>query len=79
MEESEEAKKKVNQLSKEQEPDFDKKWCDELVSTHEKTIREFELMRDKSNDEELKDIITNELKGLRTQLDKLNMLEENIM
>jgi putative membrane protein len=79
VEESEEAKKKVNELSKESDPDFDKKWCDEIVNNHEKTIREFELMRNKSKDQELKAIITNELIGLRAQLDKLNMLEENIM
>ena len=50
-----------------------------LLPQHKKTIREFELMRDKSKDPELKEIITNDLKGLRTHLDRLNSLEENIM
>ena len=79
VEEGEEARKKVNELSKQQAPDFDKKWCDEIVAQHEKEIREFELMRDKSKDPELKEIITNDLKELRTHLDSLNRLEENIM
>ena len=79
VEEGEEAKKKVNDLSKQDAPDFDKKWCDEIVDKHEKEIREFELMRDKSEDPELKEIITDDLKDLRAQLDKLNSLEEFIM
>jgi putative membrane protein len=79
VEEGEETKKKINELSEQKDPDFDKKWCDEIVAEHEKTIREFELMRDKSKDPELKEIITDDLIVLRAQLDKLNTLEENIM
>src|SRR5688572_5467978 len=79
VEEGEETRKIVNDLSKENDPDFDKKWCDEIVAKHKKTIREFELMRDKSKDPELKEIITNNLKGLRVNLDRLDSLEENIM
>jgi len=79
VEEGEETSEKVNELSKQEDPDFDKKWCDEIVAKHKKTIREFELMRDKSKDPELKKIITNDLKGLRMHLDKLDSLEENIM
>jgi len=79
VEEGEETRKIVNDLSKQQDPDFDKKWCDEIVSQHKKTIREFELMRDKSEDPELKKIITNDLKGLRSHLDRLDTLGENIM
>ena len=78
-EEGEEAKKKVNELSKHGDPDFDKKWCNEIVSHHEKAIREYEVMRDRSKDTELKEIITNDLITLRAQLDKLNALEESIM
>jgi putative membrane protein len=79
VEEGEEARKKVNELSQQQAPDFDKRWCDEIVAQHEKEIREFELMRDKSKDPELKEIIMNDLKGLRAQLDSINALEEKIM
>jgi putative membrane protein len=79
VEEGEEAKEKVNKLSKEQDPDFDKKWCDEFVANHEKQIRQYEGMRDRADDTELKEIITNDLIVLRAQLDKLNALEEQIM
>jgi len=79
VEEGEDAKKKVNELSEQGDPDFDKKWCDEIASKHEKAIREYELMRDRSTDTELKEIITNDLIVLRAQLDKLNALEEDIM
>ena len=78
-EEGEETSQKVNELSKQQYPDFDKKWCDEIIAKHKKTIREFELMRDRSKDPELKEIITNDLKGLRAHLDRLDSLEENII
>jgi putative membrane protein len=79
VEEGEETRKKVNELSKHQDPEFDKMWCDEIVAKHEKTIREFELMRDKSKDPELKEIITNDLKELRAELDTLDTLEEKMM
>jgi predicted outer membrane protein len=79
IEEGEETKKIVNDLSKQQDPDFDKKWVDEIVAKHKKSIREFELMRDKSEDQELKEIITNDLKGLRVHLHRLDSLEEKIM
>ena len=79
VEEGEETSKKVNELSKQHDPDFDKKWCNEIIATHKKAIRELELMRDKSKDQELKEIITNDLKGLRTHLDRLDSLEEDIM
>jgi putative membrane protein len=78
VEEGNESKEKVNELSQQKDSEFDKKWCDEIVSKHEKTIREFELMRDKATDPELKELVTNDLKELRTQLDQLNALEENI-
>ena len=79
VEEGEETRKIVNDLSKQQDPDFDRKWCDEIVAKHKKTILEFELMRDKSDDPELKEIITNDLKELRVYLDRLDSLEEKLM
>jgi putative membrane protein len=78
VEEGNESKKKVNELSQQQDADFDKKWCDEIVSKHEKAIRGFESMRDKATDPELKELITSDLKNLRAQLDELNALEKNI-
>jgi len=79
VEEGDKTREKVNDLSKRQDPDFDKKWCDEIVANHKKTIREFELRRDKSKDPELREIIISDLKGLRTHLDRLNKLEKNML
>jgi putative membrane protein len=77
--EGESAKEKVNTLAKDDQSDFDKKWCDELVIKHEKTIRDFEAMQKKSDDPELKDFISSTLPELRAHLDKLSSLEKNIM
>jgi len=78
VEEGNESKKHVNELSQQHDPEFDKKWCDEIVSKHEKAIREFESMRDKATDPELKELIANDLINLRAQLEELNALEKNI-
>ena len=77
-EEGEKAKEKINDLSKQEDPDFDKKWRDELIARHDKTIREFEAMYDKSDDAELREIISQTLMDLRAQLEKINALEHNI-
>lgn len=77
-EEGEKAKEKVNDLSKQEDPDFDKKWRGELIARHQKTIREFEAMYDKSEDAELREIINNTLMDLRAQLEKINALENKI-
>lgn len=79
VEEGEETKEKINELAKQGEPDFDKKWCDELIAKHKKSIREFELMLDKSEDPELKGIVNHALINLRAKLDELNSLEKHIM
>lgn len=79
VDEGEDGKEKVNKLAKEEQPDFDKKWCDELVDNHEKTIRDFEAMQEKSGDPELKELISATLLELRVHLDKLTALEKNMM
>lgn len=79
VDEGEDAKKKVNYLAKEDQSDFDKKWCDELVDKHEKTIRDFETMQAKSDDPELQEFIRVTLPELRAHLDKLSSLEKNMM
>lgn len=78
VEEGEEAKEKVNALANEKQPDFDKKWCDALVDKHEKIIRDFESMKEKSGDPELKEIINATLPELRAHLERLTTLEKNM-
>ncbi len=79
MKEAENVTAKVNDLASEEQPDFDKKWCDELVDKHKKTIRSYESMWEKSDDPELKEIINKTLLDLRTHLDKLNEIEKKMM
>jgi putative membrane protein len=79
VDEGEDGKKRVNKLAKVDQPDFDKKWCDELVDNHEKTIRDFESMQEKSKDPELKEFISATLPKLREHRDKLTSLEKDMM
>ena len=70
--ETEEATKDLNDLAQEDPKDFDKKWCDKLEGTHKKSIRKFESRMDKTEDVELKNLISATLQGLRSHLDMLN-------
>src|SRR5688500_10742118 len=42
VDEGENSKEKINKLSSEKDPDFDKKWCEELQIENKKTIRKLE-------------------------------------
>jgi putative membrane protein len=77
-EENEQAKKKLNDMSGEQGTKFDQKWCKELVSKHEKTIQDFEDMWEKTEDDDLKDLINETLPDLRTHLVKLSSCREKL-
>jgi putative membrane protein len=79
VEEREAAKEKVNDLAKEGAPDFDKKWCDAVADNHKKIIRLYEIMQEKSEDPQLKEVINKTLPDLRAHLDKLNTIEKIIM
>lgn len=70
--ETDEAMKDINDLSQEDPKDFDKKWCDKLEGIHKKNIRKFESRMDKTEDVELKNLISATLPGLRSHLDMLN-------
>jgi putative membrane protein len=78
VDEGEAAKKKVNELSAQGDPDFDKKWRDEIISLHKKSIREYEAMYKKSEDAELMELINQTLMDLRAQLDRLHSLENKM-
>lgn len=77
-EENEQSRKKLNNLSGEEGTDFDQKWCKELVNKHEKTIQEFEDMWEKTEDDDLKDLINETLPDLRQHLVKLNSCHEKL-
>ena len=78
MEESEEAKNNMKDLSKKDAKDFDKKWCSLLVNKHEKTISNYEDRWNKTEDAELKDWINKTLPGLKSHLEMLKGHEEKI-
>jgi putative membrane protein len=76
VDEGDATKEKINKLFKQDDPNFDKKWCSELSSEHKKSIREYERMLDKTDDTELKNVINQALISLRASLGKLEHLEE---
>lgn len=51
--------------------EFDKKWCDELIDMHEKTIKKLEDASNEVSDPDLKTWIADALPKIRTHRDKL--------
>lgn len=78
LEESEEAKNNMKDLTEKDAKDFDKKWCSLMVNKHEKTISSFEDRWNKTEDPELKDWINKTLPGLKSHLDMLKEHEEKM-
>jgi putative membrane protein len=78
LEETRNARKKLDDLSGTSDTSFDEKWCRELTNRHEKTIEELENMWDSTKDEELKTWINSALPGLRNNLVKLNSCHEKL-
>jgi len=78
--EAEDAKKrKIEDLTKENDiKDFNKEWCKEMVSSHEKTIKDFEDRWEKTEDPELKNWIAETLPHLRSHLDKIKSCDESV-
>ncbi|HEY5824086.1 MAG TPA: DUF4142 domain-containing protein [Cyclobacteriaceae bacterium] len=78
--EAEDAKKrKIEDLTKETNiKDFNKEWCKEMVSSHEKTIKDFEDRWEKTEDPELKNWIAETLPHLRSHLDKIKSCDESV-
>ncbi len=78
MEESEDAKGKIKDLSEIDVKDFDKKWCSLMVDKHEKSISNFEDRWNKTEDPELKDWINKTLPALKSHLEMLKAHEEKM-
>lgn len=76
VDEGDATKEKINKLFKQDDPDFDKKWCSELSKAHKKSIRECERMFDKTDDADLKNVVNQALITLRASLGKLEHLEK---
>lgn len=78
LEENENARKKLDDLSSTDMKAFDEKWCRELTNRHEKTIKSLEDMWEDTSDEDLKKWINSALPGLRNDLVKLNSCHEKL-
>ncbi|HEY9009304.1 MAG TPA: DUF4142 domain-containing protein [Ohtaekwangia sp.] len=78
-EEKDDAKKKIEDLTKEDNvKDFNKEWCETMVDKHEKTIKNFESRLDKTQDADLKILIDQTLPQLRAHLDKVKACEQSM-
>ena len=78
LEETANARKKLEDLSRTDNNAFDEKWCRELTNRHEKAIEQLEEMWERTSDEELKKWINSALPGLRNNLVKLNSCHEKL-
>lgn len=78
VEETDEAKRKMENFTDESGEDFDKKWCKEMIDQHEDTIDKFEKRLENTEDAELKAWISKTLPTLRTHHDRLKACHEKI-
>ncbi len=69
--ETDEAVKDRSDLAQEDPKDFDKKWCEKLEGSHKKSIRKFESRMTKTEDVELRNLISAALPSLRNHLEML--------
>ena len=69
----------IDDLNKESEiKDFNKEWCKELVSKHEKSIKDFEERLAKTDDPDIKNLVNEALPQLRTHLEQVKACHEKI-
>jgi putative membrane protein len=72
-------KRKIEDLTKETNiRDFNKEWCKEMISSHEKTIKDFENRWENTEDPDLKNWIAETLPHLRSHLDKIKSIDESV-
>lgn len=78
-EENDGAKDKLDNLRKVDSKDFNKKWVDELADKHKETINEYEeALKNEKVDSDVKSWLTGTLPGLRSHLDKLITLQNQL-
>jgi putative membrane protein len=78
VEETDNSKRKMESFSGETGNDFDKKWCKEMMDSHEDNIDKFEKRMNKTEDPELKTWIAKTLETLRTHRDRLKACHDKI-
>lgn len=78
LEETEDAKKDIDDLDQKIGKDFDDKWCAMLIAKHEKSINKFEERWNKTEDTDLKDWINSTLPTLKSHLEMLQSNKEKV-
>jgi putative membrane protein len=78
VEEKDDAKRTLENLREEDAKDFDKKWIDEMEDKHEKSINKFENRLDKTEDAELKALVSKTIPHLKMHLEKIKACEEKM-
>jgi len=77
VEESENIKNEIQDLQKKTQGDFNKDWLKKIRNQHEATMKNFESLREKTQDAELKSWITGTLHHLHS-LDSMLAYNENL-
>jgi putative membrane protein len=73
------AKRKIEDLTKEDDvKDFNKQWCKEMIDKHESSIEKFETRMKETEDEELKNWISQTLPHLREHLDRIKACHDRL-
>jgi putative membrane protein len=77
LEEGKDARAKLNELAN-QENDFNEKWCRDVAKRNEHEIQAFEAMWEKTDDDDLKEVINASLPEMRNHLVKLRSCQEKL-
>jgi putative membrane protein len=78
VEEKDDARRRLQDLSEESTEDFEKKWCDQMVGMHEKSIDNFEDRLEDTEDAELKAFLNKTLPVLKQHQEQLKACQEKL-
>jgi putative membrane protein len=78
LEEDEDSRDKLNELANEDNRKFNEKWCNDLAKRNEREIQSYESMWDKTEDNDLKELINNSLPDMRNHLVRLRSCQEKL-
>lgn len=78
VEEKDEAKRKMENLTEKNGEEFDKKWLEQMEDAHEKSINKFEKRADKGEDADIKAFAAKHLPHLKMHKDKIDACQERV-
>jgi putative membrane protein len=78
VEETDKAKRKIEDFAGESGKEFDRKWCKEMMDKHEESIDKFERRLENTEDVELKAWVSKTLPVLRMHYDRLKACYEKL-